>query len=273
MCMLFSFLWPETQNSALIRSLLIVYYMATAVAVLYTWKHYVRRAYCTDWFDVSKSGLLNKLSWKPDIARLMNDDPLTHTPVFRLGLWHQALRDLACLALASGILIAGIRGITILGASPTKDNVEIATFLIGFLSLAGAATKVTYEWRLKARSENRQRWIDQMREALSLLIMNVPKHSDTVPEKTVKNEVDMEQHGKLELLMNPSEKDHQALMALIRHIHGHDGIPIDHIPRTELGFATLVPSNSADRSELKSQMMRLSNVVLKREWERVKRIQ
>jgi hypothetical protein len=82
----------------------------------------------------------------------------------------------------------------------------------------------------------------------------------------------MEQHGKLELLMNPSEKDHRALMALIRHIYGHHSVRIDMIPRTELGFTTLVPSNPADRSALKSQMIRLSNVVLKREWERVKRI-
>jgi hypothetical protein len=72
MCTLFSFLWPETHNSELIKSLLIVYYIATVVGVLYTRKQYIRRAYWTDWFDVSKSGLLNKLSWKPDIPQLMN---------------------------------------------------------------------------------------------------------------------------------------------------------------------------------------------------------
>jgi hypothetical protein len=73
--------------------------------------------------------------------------------------------------------------------------------------------------------------------------------------------------------MNPSEKDHRALMALIRYMYGHHGVPIDVIPRTEVGFAALVPSNPANRSALKSQMIRLSNVVLKREWERAKRIQ
>jgi hypothetical protein len=139
--------------------------------------------------------------------------------------------------------------------------------------LAGAATKVTYEWRLKARSENRQKWIDEIRKTLSLLIENIPGASEDDAAREEKIKAYSKEHGKLELLMNPSERDHRALMALIRHIYGHDDVPIDDIPREQLGIATLLLSNSADRIALKSQMIRLSNVVLKREWERVKRIQ
>lgn len=70
-------------------------------------------------------------------------------------------------------------------------------------------------------------------------------------------------------MINPSERDHRALMALVRHIYGVDDVPIDRVPRRELGFV----QDPADRVTLKSQMIRLSNVVLKREWERVKLIQ
>lgn len=169
--------------------------------------------------------------------------------------------------------IAGIRVLHFLVKEPSKDHIEITTFLLGFLSLTGAATKVVYEWRLKARAENRQKWIDEIRETFRLLIENMPLTGDEDTVSNQKKNVYRAQHGKLELLMNPSERDHRALMALIRHIYGLPNVPIDEIPRKELDIAKLDPATSADFVKLKSQMIRLSNVVLKREWERVKHVQ
>jgi hypothetical protein len=264
MCGLLSHFW-DSSAPLLIEGLYVAYYVATAVALLQGWR-YAKRAYRTNWFE----GSTEKLSWNR-VKVLMTADPLDDSKP-HLGR-PQVWRDLPILGLALSIWFVGVLGLGALAKDHSKDNVEVATFLVGFLGLAGAATKVTYEWRLKARSENRQRWIDQIRETLSALIANIPLPSDFPNERDRKAKVYLEQHGKLELLLNPSEKDHRALMALIRHIYGHDRVPIDDIPRKELGFATLSPSNPADRTALKSQMIRLSNVVLKREWERVKRIQ
>lgn len=97
----------------------------------------------------------------------------------------------------------------------------------------------------------------------------MPWSSDSDETAEQKKKVYADQHGKLELLINPSERDHRALVALIRHIYKIDDVPIDDIPRKELDFVKAQP----DMVVLKSQMIRLSNVVLKREWERVKLIQ
>ena len=61
-------------------------------------------------------------------------------------------------------------------------------------------------------------------------------------------------------------------MALIRHIYGHSQLEIDAVPRNELGISNLDPNSREDFEKLKSNTIRLSNVVLKREWEMVKHI-
>jgi hypothetical protein len=183
MCEQTSFFVPNGSVSSLLWALFAVYYLGTVLVFLYTWKQYVQRAYWTDWFDVSRVGLFKKLAWKPDILDLMNNDPLSHQKRVRALISWQAFRDLIILAFAIAIWIAGIHGLHLLGNTPTKENIEIATFLIGFLSLAGAVTKVTYEWRLKARSENRQKWIEGMREVLTELIASMPWSSFPTPAR------------------------------------------------------------------------------------------
>ena len=199
----------------------------------------------------------------------MKDDPLNHKKQVRAIFSPQFFRDLLILLCASAVWTAGVHGMHLVGNNPSKENIEAASFVIGFLGLAGTAMKVTYEWRLKVRSENRQKWIDGLREVLTILIANMPWPKDDEATQKEKKAKYAEHHGKLELLINPSELDHRALMALVRHIYGIDKVPIDDIPRKELGFV----KEPHDMVTLKSQMVRLSNVVLKREWERVKYIQ
>lgn len=267
---LYSFFWPTDVATHIAY---LIYYAATLCSLLLVWKQYIRKAYKTHWFDVSRDGWLEKLRWDPDIKYLMTNDPLDHQSKVRAGWSFQIFRDGAVLCLSSFVWIAGIRVLHILVKEPSKDHIEIATFLLGFLSLTGAATKVVYEWRLKARAENRQKWIDQIRETFRLLIENMPLIEDVDPVSSQKKAAYLAEHGKLELLMNPSERDHRALMALIRHIYGYPNVPIDEVPRKELDIAKLDPAKRADFAKLKSQMIRLSNVVLKREWERVKHVQ
>lgn len=250
----------------------IYFLVSLSIALGLCWD-YFRRAYFSHWFDVSARRWLAKPSWVPDIRVLMTQDPLEHRETFRVGWPGQLLRDATLTALASLLWLAGFRGVRTLETTPSKDNIEIATYLIGFLSVAGAVTKVVYEWRLKARSENRQKWISELRETLAVLIENIPVPGEEKAAVEAKKRAYFAQHGKLELLINPSEKDHRSLVAMIRHIYGFSSVPIDAVPRERLAFGQLDPNIKSDFDTLKSQIVRLANVALKREWERVKYVQ
>ena len=70
----------------------------------------------------------------------------------------------------------------------------------------------------------------------------MPLATDDADAKKKKEVVYFANHGKLELLINPSERDHRALIALIRHIYGYPRVEIDMIARQRLGIAGLDPS-------------------------------
>jgi hypothetical protein len=254
------------------------YYLATAVLVSWlAWSGF--GWYRKTWFGVSQNAWYNqKLDWQ-DVERLMTADPLEHNqgslrPYVPLGM----LRLVPILLLAVAAWLCGLIAIHWLDLDPfNKDNIEVMIHLVGLLGFAGAAVKVIYEWRLKARSENRQKWIDELRGSLTLLIGSMPLPNDGAEDGTEKKKAYFAEHGKLELLLNPSERDHRALMALIRHIYGYGDSPIDRIPRQKLhiGFSRAHPGDDfreLDFDELKSQAIRLANAVLKREWERVRHI-
>jgi hypothetical protein len=73
--------------------------------------------------------------------------------------------------------------------------------------------------------------------------------------------------------LNPHEKDHRGLMALLRYAFNYEGLPVDKEAVEELEISKIDLSNENHRIELKSKIIRLSNGILKRESERVKNIQ
>lgn len=271
--------WPQG-----LRLVLFAYYAASFILGCVLWREYVERIYFTRWYDISKNGWLGELQWA-EVKLLMENDPLnfnkkTNDPLdpdftkdprlkktWRWGPWRQWGRD----GLAVVVLVAlwglGMEGIHKLNDHFHPIQIETTVHLIGVLGLLGAAAKAVYEWRLKARTENRQKWINDLRNTLAKLIENMPLKSDPEAKTEAKNEAYFKMHGKLELLMNPSEKDHRGLMALIRHIYGHSKLKIDEVPQKNLGISEM------DFEQQKSNVIRLSNIVLKREWERVKHIQ
>jgi hypothetical protein len=105
MCDLLSYLWPVDSASPLIKWLYVVYYAASVATVFYTYEQYLMRAYRTHWFDVSREGWLKKLSWNPDVKYLMTEDPLEHTPRWRMGFPVPAPRDFLVMVLALGGLV------------------------------------------------------------------------------------------------------------------------------------------------------------------------
>ena len=190
--------------------------------------------------------------------------------------------------------------------SLSKKVVELIKSDFGIIAtiLLGVAT-IFYNMRLQARARNRQKWIGEMREVINRLIAiitnYVPSHTYW---KSVKDDYKKSMF-KLELLINPSEKEHRTLLALIRRgaihyssqkwggiIAGIDDKMLDKVisskgqklikicsRKTENGRKCKQnPSlpglcrNCRDRKENISYIIRLSNLILKREWEQVKYI-
>ena len=143
-------------------------------------------------------------------------------------------------------------------------------------ALGGTAVAVFYNVRLTARSNNRQAWINSVREQLGNVIGNyVPQ--DRADGKQAK-EWDRSL-ARLELLINPSERVHRSAIAVVRlmrgiHDHPADRNVIQHLCLPVSPGQQVPGSREADRkcrSELKDRANRLANVLLRREWERVKR--
>jgi hypothetical protein len=145
--------------------------------------------------------------------------------------------------------------------------------------------------RAKVRADSRQAWILKARELLGEVVAAIDAHkialaaNDVTKAEKVWNKLNPKRL-ELELMLNPSEKDHRLLMYLIQHfsvwrtpgVAAQDAqILKEIIAETTLDPARLLQWHAIlltpDRSALVSYILRLSHVVLKREWERVKRIQ
>ncbi len=260
------FTWPGLLAAALYA----VYCLLPVTVWILLVSPYRKRINWTHWSNLC---IGESPEWDPDIKLLTLQDPLLFKPKRRPRSWQRDGRDALVALLALTTWLLGLAGLSVLIKNPSKDHVEIASYLFGFITVIGAATRVTYDWRLKTRSENRQKWINEVRECLSFIIAGMPSGGDDSVTRKQKADVYAYQHAKLELLLNPSEKDHRALMALIRHIFGYDDVCVDNEPRKALDLMALNPKTPEDFRNLKSQIIRLSNAVLKREWERVKYIQ
>jgi hypothetical protein len=246
---------------------LLLAYRSTAIIGLIFAIQYLRRAYWTTWYDPSMTGFFGKLSWNPDVGRLMTEDPLTHTRRFRWKQVVQPIKDLLFAVLIASGWAAGECGLELIRrGGVTEDRLKAAAFLFGFTSVAATLTGVFYQLRTKARSENRQNWIKEIRQELAPLIASLPSPTDTPKLTNKKRAGYFAHHAKLELLLNPSEPVHRALMMLLRRAYRFEPGPIDEIPATKLACIL----EQATDHELKSQIIRLANVALKREWEHVK---
>lgn len=270
---------------------------------------YIHRTYKTSWYDKPQGNQTWKTikglghskrrckrvkhavrefgAWA-SVKDLMILDPLEHEPQFQFRRrgWLRLCRDIAILLFSISIFMAGLYWIlepihpspttdgnccvVFVQALITKDQGHGTEILLGFLTLAAALTATFYQWRVTARSVNRQKWIDDIRVVLAEIIADLPSIQDIETVKQYKKKRAIYRNAKLELLLNPSEEVHRALMALLRHAYGFDDVPIDNIPRRELELKALNPNFREDSIKLKSQIIRLSNVVLKREWEQVK---
>ena len=119
---------------------------------------------------------------------------------------------------------------------------------------------------------NRQKWINQIRRVLDPLIAEAPRHDAEEDELNHAIKKYIARHARLELLLNPAEKEHRALLGLLRRIYRMGNIPMNNSAWQALCLAGISPEDEDQWVELKSRIVRLSNAVLKREWEQVKHV-
>ena len=74
----------------------------------------------------------------------------------------------------------------------------------------------------------------------------------------------------MELSLNPSERIHRALMAILRSMYGLEADSLDRVPRCKLGIPKDLFTDKTVQKEWKVRATRLATVLLKREWEQVK---
>jgi hypothetical protein len=168
------------------------------------------------------------------------------------------------------------------------DFVQISQNLTAYLAVITAAIAIyvaQYTIRAQVRSKSRQEWIDKVRILTATLISDVDRI-------LTDRYVDMDRVNKdrllLELLLNPSEKDHRLLTMLFRKCtHPNSNVGQDRFICEKLRNLEALPGNSGvlrdflvnrrkikpgtkDRDEVISYIIRLSNIILKREWMRVR---
>ena len=247
-----------------------------AAIVLFIWVRRLERVYRTKWYDLAKEGPNEDMPWR-DIATVMKTDPLnSSTPVTSWRFpWKYICWD-----------VLGIFTLVVLSSSVVfllckkDDVVGLLGALVALPAIVGTFFTVLYQVRLKARSANRQEWINTIRKEIELLIVKFPP-PDASNRRVDEIYLDIQKHlVALELYLNPSEKMHRALLAVLRFMYGASNEWVD----TDALNSLCIPSTrqtwrNQDYGDAKSDWLkwrlraiRLSNALLKREWEQVKHV-
>lgn len=149
--------------------------------------------------------------------------------------------------------------------------------LIGFSGTVGAAAigaviAAFYQIRLKARAQNRADWIHSVRQELTFLLSNIPAcDTGTIGYMKARHQT-KENMVRLELLLNPDERVHRSCLAVIRFMYRIDGVTADEEARENLGMTTSPYRSSLEGwNHWNAKAVKLAQILLKREWEQVKR--
>ena len=230
----------------------------------------VRRTYETHWFDSTRYISEQKKIWD-EITALMSVEPLTFKskPRYPYLKWvpdFLALMILALFFLSTLVLIfwGDLDGLR-------SKGMAVWALPVGVLALIGTVLTVFYQVRLKARTDNRKEWIGQIRGKMTGLTAGSDNDNESAADRKGTPE---EQIAELELLLNPGEPLHRTFLALARALHGiEDGF--DDYAKSAMPAIFPKDSETGDPIPVspkiwKARCIRISNVILKSEWERVK---
>lgn len=254
---------------------------------------------------------LGKLRYDP-----LQYEPTQQSPIIVTGQMIVAFLLLGCFAIVVLSIIAENRILPFLLTDYADDRnpsnaganviLNLSANLTAFLALIAAAVSIIFTHRqlqAKVKADSRQAWIDKLR-ALTARFVALADAVNTHPIRGWDPLSRQDRHKyyieltdcrlEMELMLNPSEKDHRLLMYLTMKLSFFQFDPSDFeniddvnnilkaIRRSnkyrEVQWHPLlkpIPEKGAvDRdaefSKLIGYTMRLAHIVLKREWERVK---
>ena len=257
------YLWPIT-------SMLLSAWIAAVGGIVWYIRRRFERVYQTHWYDTAKYVRAEEEKW-PEIDALMDDEPLAHESSSRLPIVY-LLRDLF-LSLVLALFLASTFKLIVSVIVGGDRPIVIGDWAlgVGILALSGTVLTVFYQVRLTARTENRKEWIKEIRGKMATLILLSDREYE--PEKPRSSEI-KEKIMELELLLNPGEPLHRTFLTLVRTLYEIDN-GFDKSVKSRLQ-ATFPPREAGKDPDLvtpdkwKERIVRLSNVILKYEWERVK---
>ena len=257
------------------------------------------------WWNIGRK--LDDPTWEGVLRMTLgavDDDPVSY--ISRPNRIATATKSVAgylligCLLIEATTIVASGPVTPRLLPSNSTDADGLSANLTALLALLAAAASIHFAYRqlqAKVRADSRQAWIDKLRSHIARFIALADyAHSSTRsraksldPDELTTCRIEME------LMLNPSEKDHRLLMYLciriaffplgerefrsihdVRNIRKAIGLSDDKLSEEWVAFFGPIPSRgnpcqyASAYSDLIGYTLRLSHVVLKREWERVK---
>lgn len=284
-----------------VLSVLVLGFWITIEETIPFWK---RRA-STSWWRPNTEADLSELTWD-EVYRLVafdhHYDPLAKPGDVDWRFWR---RSIPMQIVVNLFVVAVFLSLLDLLRDPTPRSflksettsqsgaaISALTNPVAYLALTGVLATIFFTFRqirAKVLADSRQAWIVKARTLLGDVVALIDSHHELLgANKTLQaREVWKELNPKrleLELMLNPSEKDHRLLLYLIQRFASWRDPPADPQDAEIVRRQILEPATkskvsiekwnkileSSKRSDLVSYILRLSHVVLKREWERVK---
>ena len=294
--------WIFAEEVFLRLAVLIALVFGAIIAAHHIWsKSTVPRA---TWWNIG--GKLNDPSWL-DVLRMTvgepADDPVAyespHRPFATGAKSVGSYVILGCLLIEAVSLVVSGPIIPRLRPEQSTDTDGLSANLTALLALSAAAVSIYFTYRqlqAKVRADSRQAWIDKLRTHISAFIaLADPRLEANEVETTESCGVEFTKRRiEMELMLNPSEKDHRLLMYLslrLAFFHSgedwfskiHDVRNVRKVIQNDPDYKQSdwvvilgpIPAKKSKNykllhSDLIGYTMRLAHVVLKREWQRVK---
>lgn len=276
--------WKIDSTIYILLSLL---WLAAVATAIYFWFQRAKRIYIKTWYDLSCKGPNEEMEWH-DIRKLIARDPLDNvlpTCKFRKCSAKYWCLDILILVLSLAVIsLTGILSIKCCFdpscALSSESSIRDMSWAILFAipTVAISIIGLFYQIRLRARSANRQEWINSIRKDIGLLLQSLPPPNSSVRNVEWTASKVLTHYTRLELYLNPSERVHRAFLAIILLMYGASSSSSDEEVRKELRLPNArfdhnnldEMCNARDWCELRMKAVRLANVLLKREWEQVK---
>lgn len=301
----------DTRNEVFLRLAMLLALGAGTVSVArHVWDHSSTDK--ADWWNIG--GSLDNPTWAQVRRMTMGaeaDDPLVVRPRGRgvAGfLWTTASYVvLGCILIeAASVVVVGPMLPRLLTSNVTsvasqagaaRVSLELNANLTALLALLAAAVSIYFTHRqlqAKVKADSRQAWIVKLRARIADFIALAGAIHENGPNSGLQNKL-TQRRLEMELMLNPSEKDHRLLMYLslrlaffksgeesfaqvhdVRNIRAAIEGSDHYVERDWQQILGSIPANLPKEkhdeafSDLVGFTMRLAHVVLKREWQRVK---